>query len=436
MAYEVEISTLSNDKKVKISNDLTIVEPDTEYGSGNIFYTFHVQGETLFLPFSHAYHHFLSTFPNKDKDLPRTKYTFEGKLNVIQNEIKNEVYEILNRTRSVIISLFCGGGKTIFSIFLASQLKYKTAIICHRLNIIDQWEYSIHKVCPNASVQIVNTSCEINDVDFYIINVSTVQKRNMSDFYDIGMLIVDEAHCFTTEKSCQSFFWFQPKYCIGLTATPFSGNCQVLFNFFGPELVKRDLFRCFNVYCVDTCYKITASKSKIGKLDWHKVLDSQCKNNNRNMLITNIIRYFKNRKFLVLCKQTEQSKILFNMLKELNEDVEIFYKNDKHFNRNSRILISTCSKTGVGFDHPQMDGLILGSDIACEETFIQYLGRVFRREDVSPIIFDLVDNFFPFKKHFNIRKSHYVNSGGYLYSFKKTFPEFFIKFPQHFNEVK
>ena len=37
----------------------------------------------------------------------------------------------------------------------------------------------------------------------------------------------------------------------------------------------------------------------------------------------------------------------------------------------------------------KLDALILASDL--EEYFIQYLGRVMRREDVEPYIFDIVD---------------------------------------------
>ena len=62
-----------------------------------------------------------------------------------------------------------------------------------------------------------------------------------------------------------------------------------------------------------------------------------------------------------------------------------------------------------------MDALILASDV--EEYFMQYLGRVFRREDVHPIIFDLVDNFNSLKRHYYTRKHTYEKSGGKIYKF-------------------
>ena len=48
------------------------------------------------------------------------------------------------------------------------------------------------------------------------------------------------------------------------------------------------------------------------------------------------------------------------------------------------------TKTGTGFDHPKMDCLILASDL--ESYFVQILGRVLRRPDIKPIVFDFVDD--------------------------------------------
>ena len=54
-----------------------------------------------------------------------------------------------------------------------------------------------------------------------------------------------------------------------------------------------------------------------------------------------------------------------------------------------------------------------------EEYFIQYLGRVFRREDVRPVIFDIVDNFNSLKRHYYTRKKVYEESGGTILKFNK-----------------
>ena len=94
-----------------------------------------------------------------------------------------------------------------------------------------------------------------------------------------------------------------------------------------------------------------------------------------------------------------------------------FKGNRQDYNYESRILVATISKAGVGFDHPKMDALLLASDV--EEYFIQYLGRVFRREDVIPIIFDMVDNYPSLKRHYYTRKKAYEKHGGTILKYTR-----------------
>ena len=114
--------------------------------------------------------------------------------------------------------------------------------------------------------------------------------------------------------------------------------------------------------------------------------------------------------------------------REKGESVTSFKGSKQKYNCESRILIATISKAGVGFDHPKMDALILASDV--EEYFIQYLGRVFRREDVHPVVFDIVDNFNSLKRHYYTRKKVYDESGGTILKFNK---ENITNFTTNFN---
>jgi len=358
-----------------------------------------------------------------------TNYKFVGNLTEKQELVKEEVFETLNRTRSIILSFHCGFGKTIFSIYITSILKYKACILAHRINLIDQWYYSIKKVCPDAKIQILDTKCKIDKTnDFFIINSLNVSKREKEDFKEIGIVIVDEAHTICTENLSKGLFWFQPLYLIGLTATPYrtDGMSVILELFFGPEIIERKLKRLFNVYVLKTGksnlfqIKNETKTNKIGKLDWNSVLKSQCLNEKRNNIIVNIITFFKARNILVLCKLVEQSKYILNKLKEIGENVDMFVSTQKKFNHDSRILISTFSKTGVGFDHPKLDMLIIASDV--EEGIEQYVGRIFRKQDTTPIIIDILDDFKPLYNHYLTRRKLYIDTGAEIKDYEKIFP--------------
>ena len=110
-----------------------------------------------------------------------------------------------------------------------------------------------------------------------------------------------------------------------------------------------------------------------------------------------------------------QGNYLVDKLKERGENVTSLIGTKQEFEESARILVGTSSKVGVGFDHPKLDTLLLAADL--EEYFIQYLGRVFRRKDVEPVIFDLVDNNGILKKHFLTRRGIYLEHGGIVKNF-------------------
>ena len=156
-------------------------------------------------------------------------------------------------------------------------------------------------------------------------------------------------------------------------------------------------------------------KTVQGRVNWGAILDAQSKNEERNELIIRIIQSYPQRNFLVLIKRVVQGEYLLKRLQELNEHVTDLIGNNQEFDQSARILIGTCQKVGVGFDHSKLDTLLLATDI--EEYFIQYLGRVFRTQESEPVIFDLVDENKILQKHFSTREGVYIQHGGTIKNF-------------------
>jgi superfamily II DNA or RNA helicase len=231
-------------------------------------------------------------------------------------------------------------------------------------------------------------------------------------FKDVGTVIVDEAHLIMSQVLSQSLQYLFPKYVIGLSATPYrpDGMNALMDFYFTEHKIVRNLYRKHTVYKVDTGLTPEVEYDRNGKVVWGKILESQCLNEPRNNLIVDIIQKYPDRIFLVLSKRVDQAQYIYDKLLEKGESVTILIGSETNFDRDARILVGTTGKVGVGFDHPKLDTLLLASDL--EEYFIQYLGRVFRREDVEPIVFDLVDNNSILKKHFGTRKGIYNEVGG------------------------
>jgi len=437
MSVSIPVDSIPIEKRRKMVTDLRIKTFIKKKGkkvpTQAYFDNYEVVGENVIMPFAYYFHNISSTygtnsdtFPNIERQYPVNKAKFVLDLFDRQKNIRKETLEILNTYRSILLALRVAFGKTLYTIYLVSTIiKLKAVIFAHRIILIDQWRTSINKCCPNAKVQILDSKNKIDpEADFYIINITNVTKRHPDDFKDCGVLVIDEMHATCSEKYSQSYRYVFPKYILGLTATPerADGKDSMIDHYVGPACIHVPLKAMYNVYLYYTGFSPKAQTNERGDLDWNGVIRDQYLDKNRNTLIVDIIRYFVSRNILVLCKRKNHVKLLHAALRTYGIDSDVYMGSQKIVNYDCRVLISTTSKSGVGFDHPKLDMLIVAGDM--QELFIQYLGRVFRRDDNFPIIIDLVDKFFPLKKHFEGRADVYKQSEGEVKNLTNYFPQF------------
>ena len=189
----------------------------------------------------------------------------------------------------------------------------KTLIIVHRLVLINQWKDSIQIVCNDAKIQVLSTKSKFDDeCNFFIMNAINVSKKEHGFFDKIGTLIVDEIHVMATDKLSQAFYYITPRYCIGLSATPYrpDGMDELLNVYFSNERIVRKLFRNHYVFRVESKFKPETKTGANGKLDWNSVLESQTGSIERNQIIIDIVTFFKDRNFLILSKRILQVNYL------------------------------------------------------------------------------------------------------------------------------
>lgn len=417
MSIITNIDVLPWETRQRIHKDLEIkIENKYNPGMSRYIYPFEIHNNNIILPFSYATHSLRLKRPKRET-FPNMSVNFEGILREEQKQILQESTNYLSTKGSIIISAYTGFGKSITSIKLACILHFKSLIVVNKVILMKQWKESILKFCPEAKVQLVTSKTLKQDADFYIMNAQNIEKMGKQYFSNIGTVIVDEAHLIMAETLSRSLQYVQPRYLIGLTATPYrpDGLDILLLFYFGSSRIFRKLWREHTVYRVSTGFKPTIEKASNGRVNWGIVLDSQAKDLDRNELIIKLLKYFSNRTFLVLVKRICQGEYLLGRLQEEGEDCTSLLGSNQDFVKDSRILIGTSGKVGVGFDHAKLDALLLAADV--EEYFIQYLGRVFRTKEVEPVIIDLVDKYSLLEKHFSTRRNIYHEHGGIVKNF-------------------
>lgn len=422
MSLRSEIDIIPYEKRVKLHKELEI-KLESKYGSKvDFIYPYRIESDDIFLPFAYGVSIGLPRPPRTNYSLITVK--FKGSLRPEQQKVKNEAIPVLSKTGSIILSMYCGFGKTITCLSTACTIGMTGLIIANKLCLLKQWKNAIKEFCPDARIQILSPGDKMIEADFYIVNAINVQKgceapgKNKWDFSKIGCLMIDEVHLIMAEVLSKSLTFIQPRYLIGLSATPYrSDGLDNLLNFyFGTYKIERKLFRPHLVYEVNTGFSPTVENSKTGRINWGLVLESQAMDENRNKIILDIVERFKDRVFLIMVKRVEQGKYLLCKLRENGQSVTSLLGSERKYDKQARVLIGTTQKIGTGFDHPRIDALILGGDV--EEYFIQFLGRACRTQEVRPIVFDLVDKNYILKKHYATRTSVYLEHGGKIEKLK------------------
>lgn len=411
MSIKIPISHLSDIQIETINKDLLIRLPSTKGTTTKYICPFFATNESVYLPFSYSVknHHFHRP---KRETFKQINAIFTGTLRPLQQQVKDEALVCLNRFGSVLISLYTGGGKTRIALYISEKIKLTTLIIVNKIVLLNQWAKSIKEVFSSAKIQKLKVGVPVdNQAEFYIVNAINLPKFGHV-FDHVGLVIVDETHLIMAEILSQSLQYIQPRYLIGLSATPYrpDGLNILLDLYYGStNYIDRKLFKPHTAYIVRTGFSPPMEKTDQGRINWGAILDAQANNKERNELIVQLLCTIS-RNFLVLVKRVEQGNYLVKRLEEENQSVTSLFGSNQVFNPNARILVGTGQKIGTGFDHPSLDALLLAGDVM--EYFIQVLGRVFRREDVVPLVFDLVDDNPILMKHFKNRRIVYEKHGG------------------------
>jgi superfamily II DNA or RNA helicase len=443
MSLRVDKEFLSIRDINQIKNDCFVEGKENDYGPAEILRAYGETNTALYVPFAYAKTHFRQS-PNKETMFPQTNYQFyldkfpfrtDGGRD--QEKVFNEAKGLIRKHRSALLSLFCGCGKTFLGIGLAQSSGLKCAILAHRGVLFDQWVDSIQKF-TNAKVQQVDTDGELDpEADFYIFNIAFVHKRwqkstkcwipkKLGIYKDIiGMLIVDEAHIACASEMSRALLYFNPRVAVALTATPVrkDGMDKALELYFGKydtTRIVRIATDPFTVYRLPTGVKPEFTRNAFGKKDWNSVIKYLVEDESRNKLIVKLVCKFKEYNILILTKRKAHCTLLSKELATLKITNTVMTGTTKKYDKSARVLLSTYSKLGVGFDDTRLNMLI----VACSVTEVeQYAGRLRDGKGKKRVIIDLVDDDPNCLSHWSERRKWYISRNGNIKHYYREFPE-------------
>jgi superfamily II DNA or RNA helicase len=431
MALKVPRTLFDKTKEEAVLSMLTFRIGEDKYNFGSIQQPiepipfFEVANGDIYLPLTFGMKLFKKEIEEKILKIPHhpnVPFQFTQQLFSHQQPIAKNAIEMLDKNHTILLNLFTGFGKTIMGAYLSSYLKKRTIVLSTQSILPKQWEETF-TTFTDAKVEVYDGSKKKypSDEAQIVICTSGVLKNIPYEIRKtFGTVLLDEVHSFCTKTRIYTTLLLEPTYIIAETATferPDGGEIMMR-SVIGYNDVIVPLKKKFNVYAVNTGVAPQVMLDVRGKMIWSKYVSSLVQNEYRNDLIVSWILKNHHRKILVLTDRKEMIEQISKRLTEKEIEHDFLFGSKKKY-KDTKILLGTWAKIGVGFDEKNACENFSGMRIdlvfllfSTKQSWLveQSVGRGFRSE--MPAVVDFIDNHPTSKNHFRNRQRWYTSRGG------------------------
>jgi superfamily II DNA or RNA helicase len=188
--------------------------------------------------FISRYEEFLNSF--KSTQITH-QMIYENKKYIVPNRMQKRATENLDRLRSfgekkALVIAATGTGKTYMSAFDVKNVKPKKLLfIVHREEILKKAKDTFEMLLPNdgLSFGLLTGNHKQKHVDYVFATIQTISKCfHEFEKEEFEYLIIDEAHHATSPTYQTVLNYFEPKFTLGMTATPERSDGYNVFDLF------------------------------------------------------------------------------------------------------------------------------------------------------------------------------------------------------------
>lgn len=365
------------------------------------------------------------------------------KNNLKPYDYQEKAIQQMIKSKRGILNARCGSGKSIMALEIIRRIGYKSLIICHTTELLNQFkDYLINDLGLKKGEYgiIAAGKVEIGSLVTIALRQTLVKIDLLQYKYEWGTIIVDECHNIAGNVTYVSQYQkilnnLSSEYRIGLTATAFRHdgltNCMFSLinkikavvdeNDIADKIIKAQIKPIYTKYEIP----IYATKSD-GTLDYTKMPTCMAEDKDRNELILDLLKENENNYCLILSDRLVGLQYLRDKLgkgllidgsqtskkakKEREEAINKIRSKEEHY------LFATLQLAREGLDIRPLNRLFLIAPTKNKAVLIQSVGRVERRDDgkETPIVYDFVDNGLYYDKAFKSRKTIYKKNGNIL----------------------
>lgn len=369
----------------------------------------------------------LVAFPVGRTDLIPDNYTIEDKriLNTVEDfpEFKFELREAQQQVLeeavdNCIVNAKPGWGKTFWALAKAAQLKQKTLVVTHTVDLRQQWEKEIQKTL-GIKPGIIGSGKFNTDSPIVVANVQTLTKNVNIVNREFGLVLLDEMHHVSSPTFSKVIDAMFARFKIGLSGTiERKDQKHVVFkDYFGSHIIKPAKENTVDpeVHVYDTGIRFADGYATHWSQKVNLLLESQLY---RNLVVQIANKYNRiGHKVLVVADRVDfleygHENCDFNsgLLVGKTKDRETVIKG-VHENKIDTIW-GTQSMVSEGLSIEPLSCLVLATPLNNIPLLEQLIGRIERLypNKLKPVVVDLKLLGYTVTNQFNNRLGHYMRS--------------------------
>jgi superfamily II DNA or RNA helicase len=417
------IKSIKDELTVKPFNNFNKSQMNSDVGKFSVFME---SPKKLYLPRFYGLEKFGQPTEDNIKEGDDIDLKFNGSLREEQNPIEEIYLKNAKEKGGGIISIRCGGGKTVLALHILSVLKKKTIVIVHKDFLMTQWRDRILEFLPDAKIgKIQQDTIDIEGKDVVLAMVQSLSMKEYDEatFDSFGLAIFDECHHLGAEVFSKSMSKVASKYMLGLSATPkrkdglskvfewYMGGIVYLQTKKNEDYAEVQLIDCN--YPDEKYNKVEVNFR--GEPCMPKMVNNICGYFPRAELVRDLIKKYnkEGRYILILSDRRGHLDLLYQMLNGYSRGFYVggMKPDELRDSQEKEIILATFSMASEGMDIPKLNTVILASPKSDVE---QSVGRIFREKacvrKFHPLILDIQDNFSMFQKQSLKRNIFYRKS--------------------------